>query len=169
MMFQNFAKNTCTGMKFKAICYEWQYACELKEILWHWEIRMHEFLKEQPVLKMKWCSVASSTTWQRNVCQRNDVEATIMLYMYLHIALLSPVIVYFPGPSTGLTYYNLSMYLSIAPRWNLRLQIFLTSIENNNYFAINTMSLYVHIHIHCIKAKLQQLLNAQETFKYNFK
>lgn len=40
-------------------------------------------------------------------------------------------------------------------------------IENNNYFAINTMSLYVHIH--CIKAKLQQLLNAQETFKYNFK
>lgn len=102
MMFQNFAKNTCTSMKFKAICYEWQYACELKEILWHWEIRMHEFLKEQPVLKMKWCSVASSTTWQRNVCQRNDVEATIMLYMYLHIALLSPVIVYFPGPSTGL-------------------------------------------------------------------
>lgn len=102
MMFQNLAKNTCTGMKFKAICYEWQYACELKEILWHWEIRMHVFLKEQPVLKMKWCSVASSTTWQRNVCQRNDVEATIMLYMYLHIALLSPVIVYFPGPSTGL-------------------------------------------------------------------
>lgn len=102
MMFQNLAKNTCTGMKFKAICYEWQYACELKEILWHWEIRMHEVLKEQPVLKMKWCSVASSTTWQRNVCQRNDVEATIMLYMYLHIALLSPVIVYFPGLSTGL-------------------------------------------------------------------
>lgn len=28
-MFQNFAKNTCTGMKFKAICYELQNACEL--------------------------------------------------------------------------------------------------------------------------------------------
>lgn len=167
MMFQNFAKNTCTGMKFKAICYEWQYACELKEILWHWEIRKHEFLKEQPVLKMKWCSVASSTTWQKCLpkkwCRSNNNAIHVSTYCTIVPCncLLSWTIHW------TMTYYNLSMYLSIAPRWNLRLQIFLTSIENNNYFAINTMSLYVHIH--CIKAKLQQLLNAQETFKYNFK
>lgn len=165
MMFQNFAKNTCTGMKFKAICYEWQYACELKEILWHWEIRMHEFLKEQPVLKMKWCSVASSTTRQKNVCQRNDVEATIMLYMYLHIALLSPVIVYFPGPSTEiLQLVHVFIYCTQmkSTTTNLSYQYWKQQLfcHQHNVFVC-TYTMY--------KGKLQQLLNAQETFKYNFK
>lgn len=168
MMFQNFAKNTCTGMKFKAICYEWQYACELKEILWHWEIRMHEFLKEQPCTQdeMVFSSIKHDMTEKclpKKWCRSNNNAIHVSTYCTIVPCncLLSWTIHW------TMTYYNLSMYLSIAPRWNLRLQIFLTSIENNNYFAINTMSLYVHIH--CIKAKLQQLLNAQETFKYNFK
>lgn len=168
MMFQNFAKNTCTGMKFKAICYEWQYACELKEILWHWEIRMHEVLKEQPCTQdeMVFSSIKHDMTEKclpKKWCQSNNNAIHVSTYCTIVPCncLLSWTIHW------TMTYYNLSMYLSIAPRWNLRLQIFLTSIENNNYFAINTMSLYVHIH--CIKAKLQQLLNAQETFKYNFK
>lgn len=168
MMFQNFAKNTCTGMKFKAICYEWQYACELKEILWHWEIRMHEILKEQPCTQdeMVFSSIKHDMTEKclpKKWCRSNNNAIHVSTYCTIVPCncLLSWTIHW------TMTYYNLSMYLSIAPRWNLRLQIFLTSIENNNYFAINTMSLYVHIH--CIKAKLQQLLNAQETFKYNFK
>lgn len=168
MMFQNFVKNTCTSMKFKAICYEWQYACELKEILWHWEIRMHEFLKEQPCTqdKMVFSSIKHDMTEKclpKKWCRSNNNAIHVSTYCTIVPCncLLSWTIHW------TMTYYHLSMYLSIAPRWNLRLQIFLTSIENNNYFAINTMSLYVHIH--CIKAKLQQLLNAQETFKYNFK
>lgn len=168
MMFQNFAKNTCTGMKFKAICYEWQYACELKEILWHREIRMHEFLKEQPCTqeKMVFSSIKHDMTEKclpKKWCRSNNNALHVSTYCTIVPCncLLSWTIHW------TMTYYNLSMYLSIAPRWNLRLQIFLTSIENNNYFAINTMSLYVHIN--CIKAKLQQLLNAQETFKYDFK
>lgn len=168
MMFQNFAKNTCTGMKFKAICYEWQYACELKEILWHWEIRKHEFLKEQPCTQdeMVFSSIKHDMTEKclpEKWCRSNNNAIHVSTYCTIVPCncLLSWTIHW------TMTYYNLSMYLSIAPRWNLRLQIFLTSIENNNYFAINTMSLYVHIH--CIKAKLQQLLSAQETFKYNFK
>lgn len=167
-MFQNLAKNTCTGMKFKAICYEWQYACELKEILWHWEKRMHESLKEQPCTqdKMVFSSIKHDMTEKclpKKWCRSNNNAIHVSTYCTIVPCncLLSWTIHW------TMTYYNLSMYLSIAPRWNLRLQIFLTSIENNNYFAINTMSLYVHIH--CIKAKLQQLLNAQETFKYNFK
>lgn len=150
-MFQNFAKihvpvwnlklyamndNICMWIKRDSVALGNKNAWVFKRATCTQEKMVFSSIKHdmtEKCLPKKWCRSNNNAIHVSTYC--TIVPCNCLLSWTIHWTM---------------TYYNLSMYLSIAPRWNLRLQIFLTSIENNNYFAINTMSLYVHIH--CIKA-----------------
>lgn len=125
---------------YEAIFYEWQNACEFKDILWRWEISMHVFSKEQPCTrkKMVFSSIKHNIGEKcllKKWCQSNN---TITYCTIVPCTCIQSWTIH-----RTMTYYNLSMYmyLSIAPRWYLwSLHLFLTSIENNKYVAVKTMS-----------------------------